>query len=142
MNLFKRKREPRSVASPAAFRRQVADERRRQRDKGYDTEHDQQHGPLHLLALSQIYTRLGEPIKAAALADAAMDLIRGVRAQYVDIVFTGTHPDGLTFVEVEDPDGASFRFGTWVDREDGYRALRINYWDAVAALGIPGVHRG
>lgn len=138
MNIFKRKTSTR-VASPVRFRRLVAAERRRQLEKGYTAEHDAQHGPLHLLALSQIYGRLGEPIKAAALTEAAMDLIRGAGVQYVDIVFTGTHPANRVFSEVEDPDGASLKFGTWVQREDGYAALRVNYWDAVAALRIPGV---
>lgn len=141
MNIFKRKRTPQRVASPIEFRRLVSAERRRQVEKGYTAEHDTQHGPLHLLALSQIYTRLGEPVKAAALNEAAMDLIRGAGVQYIDIVFTGAHPSNRVFSEVEDPDGSSLQFGTWVQREDGYTALRVNYWDAVAALGIPGVNR-
>ncbi|WNM75104.1 hypothetical protein SEA_MORRIGAN_59 [Microbacterium phage Morrigan] len=141
MNLFRwLKKEPQRVASPIVFRRMVADERRRQVAKGYTPEHDKQHGPLHLLALSQIYTRLGEPVKAAALTEAAMELIRGVSVQYVDIVFDKLPgAESAVFVEVENPDGAGVRFGTWVQREDGYAALRVNYWDAIAALGIPGV---
>lgn len=140
MNIFKRKRAPQRVASPIEFRRLVSAERHRQVEKGYTAEHDAQHGPLHLLALSQIYTRLGDPIKAAALNEAAMDLIRGAGVQYIDIVFDKIpEEDSAVFVEVEDPDGAGLKFGTWVQREDGYAALRVNYWDAVAALGIPGV---
>lgn len=141
MSIFKRKTEPKRVASPIAFRRMVSEERRRQVALGWTPEHDRQHGPLHLLALSQIYTRLGRPVQAAALVEAAMELIRGVEVQYVDIVFDSTRSEGGTFVEVEDPDGASLKFGTWVQREDGYAALRVNYWDAIAALGIPGVRR-
>jgi len=145
MNLFRwRKKEPQRVASPLEFRRLVANERRRQVEKGYDAQHDRQHGPIHLMALAQIYIRLGEPIKAAALVDAAQDLLRFAENQYVDIVFDKVPgSESATFVEVEDPDGAGMQFGTWVQREDGYAALRINYWDAVGALGVmPGVRRG
>lgn len=145
MNIFSRKREPRRVADPSKFRRLVREERARQVEKGYTKEHDREHGPLHLMALAQVYGRLGEPVKAAALTDAAMDLIRdiGAMTQYIDIVFDHV-PDetSAVFVEVEDADGAGMRFGTWITREDGYAALRINYWDAVAGLQIPGVHRG
>lgn len=45
---------------------------------------------------------------------------------HVDIVFDG--PPGKTtgrFVEVEDADGRSIKFGDWVERKDGYWALRI-----------------
>ena len=45
---------------------------------------------------------------------------------YVDIVFDG--PPGAEsgrFVEVEAPDGSSISYGTWVEREDGYHALRV-----------------
>ncbi|QCW22326.1 hypothetical protein SEA_LUNA18_58 [Microbacterium phage Luna18] len=143
MNLFRwLKKEPRRVASPATFRRMVAEERRRQVALGWTPEHDRQHGPLHLLALSQIYIRLGKPVQAAALNEAAMDLIRGNATQYIDIVFDKLTESQLIFVEVETPDGASMRFGTWVQREDGFSVLRVNYWDAIAALGIPGVNRG
>lgn len=48
-------------------------------------------------------------------------------ADYVDIVFDGppSHESGR-FVEVENSEGASIKFGEWVHREDGYWALRIN----------------
>jgi hypothetical protein len=45
---------------------------------------------------------------------------------YVDVLCDGLpdiNPPG--FVELEDPDGRSIRFGGWVDRGDGFFALRI-----------------
>lgn len=49
-----------------------------------------------------------------------------VNTSYVDIVFSGP-PDhhAPSFIEVEDDQGASIRFGEWVDRKDGTWALRI-----------------
>jgi len=46
--------------------------------------------------------------------------------KYVDIVFDGPpgHESGR-FVEVEDDQGRSIRHGEWVQRADGYWALRI-----------------
>ena len=46
--------------------------------------------------------------------------------KYVDIVFDGppSHESGR-FVEVEDESGASIKFGEWVNRGDGYWALRV-----------------
>ena len=46
--------------------------------------------------------------------------------KHIDIVFDGppSHESGR-FVEVEDETGASVKFGEWVEREDGYWALRI-----------------
>ena len=44
----------------------------------------------------------------------------------VDIVFDA--PPGPTagrFVEVEDENGASINLGEWIERDDGYWALRI-----------------
>lgn len=44
----------------------------------------------------------------------------------IDIVFEGAPgPVAPTFVEVENEEGASIRVGTWVERPDGYWALRI-----------------
>jgi hypothetical protein len=37
------------------------------------------------------------------------------------------------FVEVEDGNRRSFRFGEWVKRDDGYWALRITLGDVLAA---------
>jgi hypothetical protein len=45
---------------------------------------------------------------------------------YIDIVFDGPpSPEGARFVEVEDSRGKSINFGEWVQRPDGYWALRI-----------------
>lgn len=45
---------------------------------------------------------------------------------YIDIVFDGppAHESGR-FIEVENPEGASIRVGEWIEREDGFWALRI-----------------
>lgn len=50
----------------------------------------------------------------------------GPAADYLDIVFGGgpSHESGR-FVKVEDPSGKSVRVGEWIDRGDGYWALRI-----------------
>jgi hypothetical protein len=49
-----------------------------------------------------------------------------VMTEYVDIVFSGPpgHEDPR-FIEVEDDRGQSISFGEWVERPDGYWALRI-----------------
>lgn len=46
--------------------------------------------------------------------------------KYTDIVFDGppSHESGR-FVEVESPTGTSVKVGEWVQRSDGYWALRI-----------------
>lgn len=45
---------------------------------------------------------------------------------YVDVIFAGSPgPTGGAFVEVEDPKGRSVNTGDWIDRGDGYWALRI-----------------
>jgi hypothetical protein len=46
--------------------------------------------------------------------------------EFIDVVFDGPpgHEPGR-FVEVEDPNGASIGVGEWIDRGDGYWALRI-----------------
>lgn len=45
---------------------------------------------------------------------------------FIDIVFDGppSHESGR-FVEVENAKGESIKFGEWVERADGYWALRI-----------------
>lgn len=45
----------------------------------------------------------------------------------IDVVFDGppSHESGR-FVEVEDANGRSIRAGEWVQRADGYWALRLN----------------
>jgi len=45
---------------------------------------------------------------------------------YIDIVFDGPPaPESGRFIEVEDASGASISVGQWVQRPDGYWALRI-----------------
>lgn len=45
---------------------------------------------------------------------------------HIDIVFDGPPgPDGGRFVEVEDSTGHSISVGKWIERPDGYWALRI-----------------
>lgn len=45
----------------------------------------------------------------------------------VDVVFDGPPgPEPGRFVEVEDMSGASIRVGQWIDRGDGYWALRLD----------------
>jgi|SRR6516162_6203360 hypothetical protein len=50
---------------------------------------------------------------------------------HIDIVFDGPpgHESGR-FVEVEDSFGRSIYVGEWVQREDGFRALRLKQSDA------------
>jgi len=49
-------------------------------------------------------------------------------SKYIDIVFDGPPgPVGGRFVEVENAEGASIRFGEWVERPDGYWALRLSH---------------
>lgn len=44
----------------------------------------------------------------------------------IDIVFDGPPwPEAGRFVEVEDQDGKSISIGEWVERPDGFWALRI-----------------
>ena len=51
-------------------------------------------------------------------------------ASYVDIVFAEPHDQAasheFTFVEVEDEQRHSIRFGKWLKRDDGYWVLRID----------------
>lgn len=50
-------------------------------------------------------------------------------AGFVDIVFDRSPgPDAPRFIEVEDEQGRSATVGEWVERADGYWALRIS-WD-------------
>jgi hypothetical protein len=84
----------------------------------------------------QVLARWRDALKEYLSARAA--LIRQVERQgwgatprprdrgYVDIVFTGPpdeQPPG--FVEVEDTEGRSIRFGEWIERVDGHWVLRI-----------------
>ena len=44
----------------------------------------------------------------------------------VDIVFDGPPgPESGRFVEVEDMDGKGVRIGEWIDRDNGFWALRV-----------------
>lgn len=54
---------------------------------------------------------------------------------YVDVVFDGPpdHEAGR-FVEVEKADGSGVKLGNWVQRDDGYWALRITREDVERAL--------
>ena len=49
-----------------------------------------------------------------------------VPALYVDVVFDGPPgPEAPRFIEVEDEQGRSIKYGEWVQRSDGSWALRI-----------------
>lgn len=50
--------------------------------------------------------------------------------EHIDIVFDGP-PDHIApkFIEVENDKGASFNFGEWVKRDDGYYMIRIRRAD-------------
>ena len=49
-----------------------------------------------------------------------------VKEDYVDIVFDGPPgPESGRFVEVENAQGKSISFGEWIERPDGYWALRV-----------------
>lgn len=54
---------------------------------------------------------------------------------YVDIVFDGPadHEAGR-FVEVEQADGSGVKLGNWVQRDDGYWALRVTREDVERVL--------
>lgn len=54
---------------------------------------------------------------------------------YVDVVFDGPpdHEAGR-FVEVEQADGSGVKLGNWVQRDDGYWALRITREDVERVL--------
>ena len=46
---------------------------------------------------------------------------------YIDVVFDGPPgPEPPRFVEVEDSQGRSINFGEWVERPDGFWALRFS----------------
>jgi hypothetical protein len=49
------------------------------------------------------------------------------KAKYVVIVMTDAPGPTGQFVEVEDQDGRSIRVGKWLQRDDGYWALRISH---------------
>jgi hypothetical protein len=49
------------------FKEQVADERERQVKLGYTAEHDDKHGPVHLMNLALKYEQQGDFVKASAV---------------------------------------------------------------------------
>lgn len=53
----------------------VQGERSHQREIGYDTAHDAEHGVDHLLMWAQDYARRGKPVKSAAMIEAARELL-------------------------------------------------------------------
>jgi len=55
------------------FKEQVAAERERQIQKGYDAAHDDAHGPTHLMELANKYEKLGEFVKASAVYQAYVE---------------------------------------------------------------------
>lgn len=78
---------------------------------------------LRRLARDVAYTEgHAQVMQAAADALDAAD----ARRTYIDVVIDGPpeHEAGR-FVEVEAPDGSSIAVGSWIDRRDGYWALRI-----------------
>lgn len=57
-----------------------------------------------------------------------------MHTKHIDIVFDGPPgPEAGRFVEVENDQGRSIRFGKWVQRPDGYWVLRFTVADAQAA---------
>ena len=55
-----------------------------------------------------------------------VDKIGRYHMSYVDIVFDGPPgPVAGRFVEVEDESGASISIGEWIERADGFWALRV-----------------
>jgi hypothetical protein len=81
--------------SPARFRSMIEDERLRQHEKGYTPEHDRAHGVHHLLTWAQEYSRRGEGLKAAALNEAAREILDGgeVFERLADAL--GAHPQAV-----------------------------------------------
>jgi hypothetical protein len=54
--------------------------------------------------------------------------------QHVDIVFDGPPgPEAGRFIEVEDANGNSIRFGEWIQRKDDVWVLRITRTDFASA---------
>jgi len=45
----------------------------------------------------------------------------------IDVVFDGPPgPEAGRFIECEDAEGRGVRVGRWIERDDGYWALRLN----------------
>lgn len=70
--------------------------------------------------------RCGTPVLIAGWTDQPVRCPACLTGRYVDIVFNGPPADRpAEFVEVEDADRRSIRYGEWVERDDGYWVLRI-----------------
>jgi hypothetical protein len=70
---------------------------------------------------------IADELDVAGFTDYA-EVLRALdhRTRQVDIVFNGAPgPDSGRFIEVEDMAGRSVRVGDWVQRDDGYWALRL-----------------
>ena len=67
--------EPHVQPDVEAWRALIASERDRQRQLGYDADHDRKHGVLGLLRWSQEYARRGSAVASAALVEAAYELL-------------------------------------------------------------------
>jgi hypothetical protein len=98
--------------------------------------------------IRQMFVEHVAGLRERSFPDVCADAIiaRGIAAttldhgDYVDIVFDGppSHEAGR-FVEVENAKGASINFGEWIERPDGYWALRIE--KAPTTLDEAGVFR-
>jgi len=69
---------PPNFLSPGVedFWSSVHEERQRQKEIGFDEDHDREHGPLHLIEVAQLYIWRGEMTKAAAVLEAWKDLLK------------------------------------------------------------------
>lgn len=57
---------------------------------------------------------------------------------YIDVVFDGPPgPQSGRFVEVEDDEGRSIKFGEWIQRRDGYWILRFRLSGSTVAPASP-----
>src|SRR4051812_24677967 len=65
------------------WRATIAAERAHQIEKGFDAEHDADHGLNHFLAWAQEYGRIDKPDAAAALVEVARERVAALRA-YID----------------------------------------------------------
>lgn len=60
---------------PEEFRQAIYRERQYQAEIGYDIKHDDEHGVDHLLQWAQEYVRQGKLVQAAALIEAAREVV-------------------------------------------------------------------
>lgn len=85
------------------FNSRVAQERLRQKIKGYDLEHDRKHGIRHVLNLAYRYAAVGDRVRAAALIEAAADLTKDVEPT------EGTTEEDVTTTKASLPTGYNRR---------------------------------